>query len=165
MANDELEIVLHDTQRCTGCGAQLRAGTQFCSQCGSSRSGSTDPPTVASTSRAATSPGDPGAILPPLSSSEAARTRGRLPQPRPPRQAQPQADDRLSGFDIAVTIFEGIFSLGKGLLWLAAIALVGLMIFGYSHAHTDEFKVECAIQQLSGEQMSFPDNVLCEAFY
>ena len=38
------------------------------------------------------------------------------------------------------------------------------MIFGHSHAHTDEFKAECALQQLGGGSMGFSDSILGEAF-
>lgn len=173
MADDELEIVLHDTQPCTECGSPLRSGTKFCSRCGSAHGGSAAmqipvQPT-ASSPRVAEPAIHTGAALPQLPSRDAALARGRLPQPQSPRQSHtrsgPRPADRLSRMDVAVAVFEGIFSIGKALFWLAAIAVIGLMIFGYSHAHTDEFKLECAVQQLSGEQLPFPDNVLCDAFY
>jgi len=41
----------------------------------------------------------------------------------------------------------------------------GFGLWGYQHAHTPAFKLECAAYQEHIISMSFPDNMLCIMFW
>lgn len=51
-------------------------------------------------------------------------------------------------------------------VWLiAAICIIGIALFGYQRAHTEEFKFRCAEYQTLHVPMGFPDNLICVAYW
>lgn len=68
----------------------------------------------------------------------------------------------------AVIVAAGAWSIVRivrfGFL-LFGLFVIGFGLWGYQHAHTPAFKLECAAYQEHIVSMSFPDNMLCIMFW
>ncbi len=84
-------------------------------------------------------------------------------QSRPdPSSGQPdKAVDQGSSGGVGRSLLKG----AQGLLIVVVLVVVGIVVFGFQRAQTDEFKVRCAAYQTLHEQMSFPDNLICVAYW
>jgi len=87
------------------------------------------------------------------------------PTPRQPPRQTPRKTSAGDVAMVAVAGVSGIIALVRIGLVLFGLVVVGFGIWGYQHAHTPEFKMECAAYKLGMYQMSFPDNALCSMFY
>jgi hypothetical protein len=59
----------------------------------------------------------------------------------------------------------GVLGFLKVAFALFAVLVVGFGVWGYQHAHTPQFKAECAAYQAHLMPMGFPDNALCLMFW
>ena len=88
------------------------------------------------------------------------RQGGRVSAPvRPPsRRKTPAGNATISAAAGAWGIIRVAFA-------IFSLLVIGLGIWGYQHAHSPEFKLECAAYQAHMISMGFPDNALCVMFW
>lgn len=185
-ADDDIEVILKSESRCASCGHPARPGVAFCTGCGArfSPPGSSEAPAATGPGPARIAPGRPaptpaptppptpapgpataagGQALPPLAASAANRAR---PAARPAAsRPAPRPSSSVSAGEALFMIGDVAFSVGKAIFYGVGLIVIVLMIFGYSHAHTAEFRDECTLYQNGIGSMDFPDNLLCHAFY
>ena len=77
---------------------------------------------------------------------------------RPPKTAGPRTDAGL-------VLLSGASAIGGALKVAAVVAIVVFGMISVNRVRTPEFKLECAAYQAGFVEMSFPDNVLCTAFF
>lgn len=67
--------------------------------------------------------------------------------------------------DAALTAAAGVWGLIRVVFAIVVLAVIGFGIWGYQHAHTPEFRLQCAAYQAHIVSMGFPDNALCLMFW